>query len=79
MKFTSLAQIQAHVFIGNHASDHAAFNAIDAFAADPTNSIEDRAEALWIMGREGMGLDADTNLEHLSPDAMVDEFMINRE
>lgn len=55
MQFKSLAEIQAHSFAGNHYGDHAAFIAIEAFARDESNLLYDRAEALRIMGREGMG------------------------
>lgn len=53
--FISLAEIAAHQFVGNHASDAEAFDAIQVFVADEKNSIADRAEALRIMSDKGMG------------------------
>jgi hypothetical protein len=55
--------------------DMSAFNAIEAFASDTTRSMYDRAEALRIMGREGMGLDPVDNGEHLSDEDLVEEFL----
>lgn len=62
MQFTTIQQIHAHKFIGNHASDSEAFKAIEAFCILPSTSIKDAAEALRYMGDEGMGLGRDENL-----------------
>lgn len=56
MQFTNIQAIRDHQFVGNHHSDSDAFRAIDAFARSNANTIADRAEALRIIGRSGMGL-----------------------
>ncbi len=56
-RFISLAEIKAHQFVGNYASDMAAFEAIRAFVADANNSIADRAEAIRHSFDYGMGMD----------------------
>lgn len=55
MNFTTIKQIAAHQFVGNHHSDSEAFNAIDEFVNDMYNSEADRAEALRTMTDCGMG------------------------
>lgn len=77
LSFRTLAAVQAHQFVGSYHFDADAFKAIDVFAADASNSIEDRASALWHAGRAGMGLTPEQNQEHLSPQQVVDEFMTN--
>ncbi len=59
--------IRAWAWVGNAWSDGEAFNSIHRFVSDESHSVEERAEALWIMGREGMGLDPEQNEEHLPP------------
>lgn len=66
LHFASLAAVRAYVPVGCHSGDSAAFLAVDAFAADLSHSVADRAEALRISGRVWMGLDPVENLEHLS-------------
>lgn len=53
--FTTIEQIQAHQFVGNHFSDRQAFEAIDRFVMNERNSIADRAEALRVITDKGMG------------------------
>jgi len=55
MEFKTIEEIKNHRFVGNHWSDHKAFDAIDKFAQDTNNSISDRAEALRQMSDKGMG------------------------
>lgn len=55
--FTSIQQIRDHQFVGNAASDMKAFDAIHNFVVDPTTSVDDKYEALDLMGINGMGLD----------------------
>lgn len=74
MKFKTLAQVRAHQFAGNHHSDHPAFAAIETFAQDTSHSMSDRAEALRIMGRDGMGLDPQSNGEEISDEQLIAEF-----
>lgn len=66
--FTTIEQVLAHRFVGNHASDNEAFAAIDQFAANPATSIPDAMLALDHIANAGMGLegkcDADAVLEH---------------
>lgn len=53
--FTNIEQIKSHTFVGNHASDAHAFNAIDSFVQSTQTSIADKAEALRQMQDRGMG------------------------
>jgi hypothetical protein len=55
LSLKTLAQIQAHTFIGNHASDAAAFNEIHNFVLSASNSTAEKAEALRTMLDHGMG------------------------
>jgi hypothetical protein len=72
----SIQSIRAHVFIGNHASDSAAFRNITDFVQNSTNSISHRAEAIRIMGRNGMGLsDAEMGIECMSDAEQVAAFI----
>lgn len=74
MKFNTITQIAAHQFIGNHASDHLAFMAIDEFVQNEQNSLADRAEAIRIMSDKGMGCGRD---EWLSDAAIVADYIDN--
>lgn len=55
MTFDSVDSIRLHNFVGNHASDAEAFDAIHQFASDLERPIGERAEALRIMQDVGMG------------------------
>jgi len=73
MRFASLDEVLAHRFIvGNKI---AAYDAIERFARDEQHCLEDRAAALWHRGRAGMGLSPEENLEHLTPRALIQEFL----
>jgi hypothetical protein len=74
MKFNTIQQIQAHQFIGNHHSDHLAFTAIESFVQRSTTSLKDQAEALRVMGDEGMGLGRE---EHITDQELVDSYLDN--
>lgn len=67
--FTTIAQIQAHQWVGCHAFDSAAFSAIDRFVLDPSNSIADRAAASRLAAQVGMGLTLSDCPELALPDA----------
>lgn len=54
--FQSIQEIRDHQFIGNYASDSAAFNAIDTYIRDASNSLPNRAEATMLLALKGMGL-----------------------
>jgi hypothetical protein len=56
MQFANIEQIRKHRFVGNHYSDHAAFNAIESFVKSDSNSVKDKAEAIRIMSESGMGI-----------------------
>ena len=71
MNFNTIQEIQAHRFIGNHASDSQAFQAINQFV-NHSDSIADQAEALRVMGDQGMGLGRE---EHLSDQVLVDMYL----
>lgn len=53
--FNTLAEIQAHVWIGTHAMDSEAIKAVEAFVQDERNSSEDCAGALRCLIRDAMG------------------------
>lgn len=72
MIFKTLNEIKQHQFVGNHASDHEAFSAIELFVHDISNSVPDRAEALRDMGQRGMGFDRE---EHISDKQLVTDYM----
>lgn len=55
MTFDSVDAIRSHQFVGNHAADSAAFEAIHEFASDWQHPVGERAEALRIMQDAGMG------------------------
>ena len=74
MNFKTIADIQAHTFLGNHHSDSTAFTAIETFIHRSTTSLEDQAEALRVMGDKGMGLGRD---EHMSDQVLVDQYLDN--
>ncbi len=67
MKFTTIEQIKAHLWVGNAMFDAEAFQAVDIFVHDLSNSESDRAEALRDMGDREMGLDRE---EH-KPDSQI--------
>lgn len=71
--FTDIQQIRDHKFVGSHAFDHAAFVAVDCFAADPTRPISERAEALKIMEIRGMGFTE----EELAEDGFTDQEIVD--
>lgn len=56
LKFTSIEQIREYRFLGNHAQDAKAFNAIEQFVRNSTN-LDEQYEALDLMGINGMGLE----------------------
>lgn len=62
MRFANIEAIKAHQFTGNHFSDHEAFNAIEVFVSDGSNTIADRAEAIRTMCHDGMGLGRDEDI-----------------
>ena len=57
MLFSTLEQIQNHVWVGNHAADTAAFEAIHNFVMDTSRPVADRAAALRVKYAKGMGVD----------------------
>jgi hypothetical protein len=67
----TLEELRKHQWVGNHYHDMPMFTRIHEFVLDERNSVEDRAKALWIMGRDGMGLDPKTNEEHLTPHELL--------
>jgi hypothetical protein len=52
----TIEAIRAWEFCGNAWSDGLAFKSIDEFVLDGDKPAADRAEALRVMGRNGMGL-----------------------
>lgn len=54
--FDNLDQIRNVKFVGNHFNDMGTFDGIREFAEDKNQTLSDRAEALRIMLREGMGM-----------------------
>jgi hypothetical protein len=56
MKFTTVEEILAHKFVGNHFSDNDAFTAIGAFIAQDDTNFDDAEAALNHMSVNGMGL-----------------------
>lgn len=75
MQFTSFAQIQQHEFVGNYYGDQDAFDAIEAFARDESKSVFERASALRVMYRTGMGLDGVDGGDLLSDADLLAEFI----
>lgn len=72
LAFTSIEQIQAHEFCGNHFSDSAAFDAIFEFVLNTSVSVADRAEAIRVMQGKGMGCGRS---ENVTDDDLVNEFL----
>lgn len=75
---TTISAIRAHQFVGNAHSDSLVFDAIDMFAADENNSVPERAEALRIMAKKGMGLEGNEAGDNVNDWALVQEFMEQR-
>ena len=77
MHFTSIKQIRAHKWVGNAMSDSPAFAAVDGFARDSSaNTVADRAEALRVMCRNGMGLtDEAQGIVGQSDQEQLDEYI----
>lgn len=69
------AEIMAIPIAGNALGDHSIFNAVDRYVLNRANSIEDRAEVLWWMGREVMGLTPEENDEDMSADQIVAQYV----
>lgn len=59
MRFDTIDQIKAHEFVGNHAADGEAFQAIHEFVMDASRPMEERAEAIRQMEDRGMGCGRD--------------------
>lgn len=76
--FNKIEEIKEHAFAGNAYSDHDAFEAICDFADDLNHSVPDRAEALRIMARKGMGLTGVQAGEHLSDEAFLEEYEFSK-
>lgn len=77
IKFTSIQQIREHRFIGNHAQDSKAFNAIEQFVRNSEN-VDEQYEALDLMGINGMGLepmDIAEDTKRWSKQECVDRFL----
>lgn len=74
MQFDNIEAVRKYSWAGNAHSDHDAMTAIDAFVANDTHSIADRAEALRIMGRDGMGLEGEDNGDDLTDEELVAEW-----
>lgn len=62
MKFSTLEQIQNHAWVGNHASDRAAFDAVHDFVMDTNRPVADRAAALRVKYDKGMGVDPEIQI-----------------
>jgi len=71
MKFQSLEAILAHEFVGNHAADYKAFEAIDAYIAQPEISDADAKRALDHVTVKGMGMDPNPMAEVVEHRAML--------
>lgn len=61
--FDTVAAALAHQFVGNHFSDHKAFNAIESLIRNPATSKEDQRKLIDHMGVNGMGFDPVTDDE----------------
>lgn len=55
VKFETIDDILKHQFVGNHASDDAAFRGIDAFVTRKDVSKDDKAKAREWQSVAGMG------------------------
>ena len=77
MKFSNIAEIQNHPWVGNAHSDGPAFLAADAFARDTANSMADRAEAIRTTSIRGMGLTMEDAPEMALPDDKLVQVFID--
>ena len=68
---TTIKQILAHQFVGNHHSDSDAFRQIHRFVDNPANPIDQRAKALRHIAHAGMGLHGEDACDHLDDAALV--------
>lgn len=58
--------IRAWEWVGNMHSDSAAYESVAEFAKDESKPLAERAEALYLMGANGMGLTlAEMDMEHM--------------
>lgn len=76
-KLTTIEEIRAHQFVGNHHSDSEAFNQIHSFVNNEANPIEQRAQALRHICHAGMGLQGEDACDHLNDAAIVLEYLQN--
>ena len=56
-KVPTIQEIRGFKWVGNHMSDSGRFDAIDAFVQSDV-PMSEKQEALFIMGRDGMGDDS---------------------
>lgn len=78
MQFNKIQEIREHKFIGNAHRDNDAFTAICDFADDDCLPIADRAEALRIMARKGMGLEGVDAGDDLDDMQLLMEYEISK-
>lgn len=75
--FKEIEAIRAHEFVGNAFSDGPAFNAICQFVDDDHTTAE-RAEALRIMARKGMGLSGEDAGDDLSDEDLWIQYELSK-
>lgn len=71
----SLSSIRAIQWVGNHHSDSQSFRRVDRFVQDSSHSVADRAAALRIMARDGMGLTGDDAGDGVPDDVLVQRYL----
>lgn len=76
MTFASIEDVRTHRWEGNAFGDGPAFTAITQFVKRGDVSLDDKYEALDLMGTNGMGLDP-LAVEHpeMSKQDMLDEYL----
>jgi hypothetical protein len=79
MNFVNIESIRRHKFVGNAHSDEKAFAAICSFADNYNNELCDRAEALRIMAKQGMGLSGHAAGDNLSDGELVASYILSKE
>lgn len=55
LQFTTITEVRAHKWVGNHHDDSTAFRAVEAFVRSDA-PLAERAEAIRVSSLKGMGI-----------------------
>lgn len=78
MLLPNIANLLAHTFAGNFATDSAAIQSFYAFVEDESNPIGQRADALRYLAINAFGFDGEDAGENIVDQVYVDQYMADR-